>query len=208
MCLWQYYSADVSLPFSIEPSVTSLCTYIQTFAGYKDNIALYLYTHWLFTPWPDVCHRYYEIGKLVAKLIWTILLCFALVQKNINQKLLKSSITVNLQEQVRSSMSVVYGNIALLSRKILWVFHETWRRHQMEPFSALPGLYEGNSSVTSQRPVFFDLRLNKLLSKQSICWWFKTPTHSLWHHYNNETPKTMNLQCARRGFVLSNRCYR
>ena len=46
MCLWQYYSVDVSLPFSIRPSVTSLCTYIQTFAGYRDNIALYLYTHW------------------------------------------------------------------------------------------------------------------------------------------------------------------
>ena len=47
----------------------------------------------------------------------------------------------------------------------------------------------GNSPVTgeftSQRPVtwsfdvFFDLCLNKLLSKQSRCWWFETPPHSL-----------------------------
>ena len=52
----------------------------------------------------------------------------------------------------------------------------------------------GNSSVTgefpSQRPVtrsfdvFFDLRLNKRLSKQSWGWWFQTPSRLLWHHCN------------------------
>ena len=42
----------------------------------------------------------------------------------------------------------------------------------------------------SQRPVmwsfdvFFDLRLNKWLSKQSRCWWFEMPSWSLWHHRN------------------------
>ena len=53
----------------------------------------------------------------------------------------------------------------------------SWWRHQMETFSALLALRAGNSPVTgefpSQRPVtrsydvFFDLRLNKRLSKQS-----------------------------------------
>ena len=48
----------------------------------------------------------------------------------------------------------------------------TWWRHQMELFSALLAICAGNSSVP-QRPVtrsfdvFFDLRLNKRLSKQS-----------------------------------------
>ena len=56
------------------------------------------------------------------------------------------------------------------------------------------GLCAGNSPVTgefpSQRPVtqrfdvFFDLRLNKRLSKQSRGWWFETPSHSLWRHCN------------------------
>ena len=32
--------------------------------------------------------------------------------------------------------------------------------------------------------VFFDLCLNKQLSKQSWGWWFETPSRSLWHHYN------------------------
>ena len=59
----------------------------------------------------------------------------------------------------------------------------TWWRHQMETFSALLALCAGNSPVTgkfpAQRPVtrsvdvFFDLRLNKRLSKQSRGWWFE-----------------------------------
>ena len=57
-----------------------------------------------------------------------------------------------------------------------------WWRHQMETLSALRALCAGNSPVTgefpAQRPVtrsfdvFFDLRLNKMLSKQSRGWWF------------------------------------
>ena len=55
-------------------------------------------------------------------------------------------------------------------------------------------LCERNSPVTgeflSQRPVtwsidgFFDLRLNKQLSKQLRHWWFEMPSHSLWCHCN------------------------
>ena len=58
----------------------------------------------------------------------------------------------------------------------------TWC-HQMETFSTLLALCAGNSPVNvefpSQRPVtrsfdvFFDLRLNKWLSKQSRRWWFE-----------------------------------
>ena len=64
----------------------------------------------------------------------------------------------------------------------------------METFSALLAIWAGNSPVTgefpAQRPVtwsfdvFFDLRLNKPLSKQSWGWWFDTPTRSLWRHCN------------------------
>ena len=70
----------------------------------------------------------------------------------------------------------------------------TWWRHQMEPFSALPAIYAGNSPVTgefpTQRPVtrifdaFFGLRLNKRLRKQSWGWWFETPSRQLWRHCN------------------------
>ena len=35
--------------------------------------------------------------------------------------------------------------------------------------------------------VFFDLRLNKRLNKQSWGWWFETPWRSLWRHCNGLT---------------------
>ena len=68
----------------------------------------------------------------------------------------------------------------------------SWWRHQTEAFSTLLALCEGNIPVTgrlpSQRPVtrsfavFFDLRLNKRLSKQSRRLWFEAPSRLLWHH--------------------------
>ena len=35
--------------------------------------------------------------------------------------------------------------------------------------------------------IFFDLSLNKRLSKQSWGWWFETPSRSLWRHCNDES---------------------
>ena len=67
--------------------------------------------------------------------------------------------------------------------------------YQMETFSALLAICAGNSLVTgefpAQRPVmlsfdvFFDLCLNKRLSKQLWGWWFKMPSHPLWRHCND-----------------------
>ena len=73
----------------------------------------------------------------------------------------------------------------------------TWWRHQMETFPGFLVFCAGNSQVTgdfpAQRPVmrsfyvFFDLRLNKQLSKQSWSWWFDTPLRPLWRHSNVTT---------------------
>ena len=70
----------------------------------------------------------------------------------------------------------------------------SWWRHQMETFSALQAICAGNSPVTgefpAQRPVtrsfdvFFDLRPNKRLSKQSGGWWFETASRPFWRHCN------------------------
>ena len=40
-------------------------------------------------------------------------------------------------------------------------------------------------SVTRSFDAFFDLRLNKRLSKQSRRRWFETTSHLLWRHYND-----------------------
>ena len=39
--------------------------------------------------------------------------------------------------------------------------------------------------VTRSFDIFFDLRLNKLLSTQSWGWWCETPSRPLWHHSND-----------------------
>ena len=71
----------------------------------------------------------------------------------------------------------------------------SWWLHQVETFYALLAICMGNSLVSgefpTQRPVtqsfgvFFDLRLNKQLSKQSWGWWFETLSRPLWHHRND-----------------------
>ena len=68
-----------------------------------------------------------------------------------------------------------------------------WWRHQMETLSALlaicgnspvPGEFPAQRPVTRSFDVFFHLRLNKRLSKQSWGWWFETPASWLWRHCN------------------------
>ena len=75
-----------------------------------------------------------------------------------------------------------------------WYQACSWWRHQMETFSALLAICAGNSPVPGEVPtqrqvtrtfdVYFDLRPNKRLSKQSWGWWFETPSHPLWRHCN------------------------
>ena len=92
--------------------------------------------------------------------------------------------------------------VALYCQMIYWKCTTTLNhlimmtsRHQMETFSALLAICAGNSLVPiefpAQRPVtwsfgvFFDLRLNKRLSKQSWGWWFEMLSRPLWRHCND-----------------------
>ena len=80
-----------------------------------------------------------------------------------------------------------------------------WWRHQIDTFSMLLALCEGNPSVTegfpSQRSVtrsfdvFFDVRLNKRLKKKSRYRRFETPWRSLWRHCNgNPTNASLTMK--------------
>ena len=79
---------------------------------------------------------------------------------------------------------------------------QSWWRHQMETCSALLAICAGNSPVPgefpAQRPVtrsfdvFFDLRLNNRLSKQSWGWWFETLSRPLWRYCNECSNKANN----------------
>ena len=71
----------------------------------------------------------------------------------------------------------------------------SWWRHQMETFFRVTGLlcgeFTGHRWIPRSKAsdaelfyLFFDLRLNERLSKQSWVWWFETPSWSLWRHCN------------------------
>ena len=106
-----------------------------------------------------------------------------------------SVINMYLTHHIHNWMQAMYiiGGLLILMHQ--YGHHSCpWWRHQMETFSALLALCAGNSPVSgefpAQRPVtrsfdvFFDLRLNKRLSKQSRGWWFETLSRPLWRHYN------------------------
>ena len=50
--------------------------------------------------------------------------------------------------------------------------------------SPVTGEFPVQRPVTRSFDVFFDLRVNKRLRKQSWGWWFKTPLRSSWRYYN------------------------
>ena len=108
-----------------------------------------------------------------------------------------------------SDVSVLLTHLVL--NLIASVFGCTWC-HQMETFSALLAPCAGNSPVTgefpAQRPVtrsfdvFFDLRLNKWLSKQLRHRWFEKPSHSSWRHCSCTCNKLPDLVVPVPDFVM------
>ena len=81
----------------------------------------------------------------------------------------------------------------------------------METFSSLLAICVGNSQVPDEFPahrpmtrsfhVFFPLRLNKRLSKQSWGWWFETLSQPLWRHCKvtkktSQVTQSKHLCCA------------
>ena len=103
----------------------------------------------------------------------------------IHQSLIKLPQQIETQEK---AVHILWNVLSFRLGKLAW-----WR-HQMEKNRHYWPFVWGDSSITKefpvQRPVtrsfgvFFDLRLNKWLSKRSWGWWFEMPSRSLWRHYN------------------------
>ena len=81
------------------------------------------------------------------------------------------------------------------------LFITRWR-HQMETFphywSSMRGIHKSrvNSPLKASDAelwYFFDVRLNKRLSKQSWGWCLETPSRSLWRHWNDELHIDINI---------------
>ena len=60
----------------------------------------------------------------------------------------------------------------------------SWNRHIFRVTGHLCREFTTQRPVTRSFDVFFDLRPNKRLSKQSCGWWFETPSRPLWRHDN------------------------
>ena len=95
-----------------------------------------------------------------------------------------------------------YWNVAKSTTRMPDVW--PWWRYQLETFSTLLALCAGNSTVTGEFlshrlltrnfDIFFDLRLNIRLSKQSWGWWFETPSRRFWRHRNALDIPVTNVQ--------------
>ena len=119
---------------------------------------------------------------------------------------------VNIQRIPRLRYLVKTRNVGMQTG----CHHGAWWRHQMETFSAILALCEGNSPVTGEFPsqrlvtrsidIFFYLRLNKQLSKQSWGWWFETPSRSLWRHCNG-TPGWPHQQVMAYSIGMQTGCH-
>ena len=70
-----------------------------------------------------------------------------------------------------------------------------------------PGCFPAQRQVTRNFDVFFDLRPNKRLSKQSWGWWVETLSRSLWRHCNEISVKCqIMVQFHNVRFVNSPKC--
>ena len=146
-----------------------------------------------------ICIILNEISRISLTFLWNL---FPIVQ-----------ITISQRFQVIAGYHLAashYLNQCWPRHHMGSIGHNAWWRHQMETSSALLALCAGNSPVTdefpTQRPVtrsfdvFFDLHLNKRLSKQSWGWCFETPSLSLWRHCDGIEISTL---CFIWGFVNS-----
>ena len=92
-----------------------------------------------------------------------------------------------------------FTHLRVILRSMHWRFSDTMMTSSngniFRVTGSLCGEFTGPGDFPTQRPVtrsfdvFFDLRLNKRLSKQPCGWWFETLSWSLWRHCNDRLKK-------------------
>ena len=113
---------------------------------------------------------------------------------NITGGLVKPSLRLRHGWIIISSMELWFINICpcLNHRHILLEKHDDvikWKHFRVTgPLwnSSVTGEFAAQRPVTRSFDVFFDLRLNKRLSKQPWGWWFETPSRPLCRHWNGK----------------------
>ena len=123
--------------------------------------------------------------------LWPCLICIFVIILHTHLQYLDGSLLQGTEDMCAISRP---WDVGCLFSNLMNFKCRSWWRHQMETFSALQAVCAGNSPAIGefpeQRPVtrgfdiFFDLRLNKRLSKQWWGWWLETQSCPLWRHRN------------------------
>ena len=155
----------------------------------------YVHSHGICPQWTSAKEQTF----LNTDFVWgniDVIFSFSIIPQHWAHGVTHDSIMSLLRQNVatsfwRNSDIIIASCVRWAGTRLTYV---TWWRHQIEIFSALLAICAGNSPVRgefpAQRPVtrsfdvFFDLRPNKRLGKQSWGWWYETPSSSLWRHRN------------------------
>ena len=136
----------------------------------RDNIYLHISKHVVVWLYIIFCLPYFHVSN-------SVLFCQVLLHSSYHSRRLGAN---------------YYGNMPLKNDDVI-----KWKHFPLYwPFvPGIPGEFPAQRPLTRSFGVFFDLRLNKGLSKQSGGWWFVTPSRPLWGHRNGNTKLTTSLVC-------------
>ena len=81
-------------------------------------------------------------------------------------------------------MMIYYWNIGTYYHQSYFPHDDVIKWKHFPRHWSVTGEFPAQRPVTRSFDVFFDLRLNKRLSKQWCGWWFETPSRPLWRHSN------------------------
>ena len=119
-------------------------------------------------------------GSIEIKMLsfwWHLRHCTESCQNN--KQLSMQSVPKMLKwRRIRFSVGLIHADI------INWKYFPRYCMAICAENSQVTGEFSAQRPVTRSFDVFFDLRLNKRLSKQSWGWWFETPSSPLWRHCN------------------------
>ena len=158
-------------------------------------------------PWPPVTNGSHKNGQYFAALVPSLLLARASywIHSRIDQSHKSHNAPVTYptiyHSEQKCDISVLNGVLWDMGQGVLWVAWDwsinCWcfmmtssNGNILRVTGPLCGEFTGPGEFPSQRSVtrsfdlFFDLRLNKRLSKQSWGWWFETQSRPLWRHCN------------------------
>ena len=145
---------------------------------YRDILKIYNISHKIYT-------RFYALCFVVAILFYGISLALLLFNSPCGVVLCIYSYSSWFM------MTSSNGNIFCVTGPLCGEFTgDRW-------ISPVTGEFPSQRSVTRSFDFFFDLRLNKRLSKHSWGWWFESPLCSLWCHCNVVSLVLRWPQCMR-----------